>query len=98
MNTLSLLPGFDPSDDREVATIDSRMDTSTLPVNDYTKIGHGINRWQFLFFDPQTNSIEPFLRLGQNTVLPVLDRQANECFRTYQTQGAIQGEVYAANR
>ena len=35
--------------------------------------GVGINRWEPLFFDPQKNSIEPFQRNGQNTVLATLD-------------------------
>lgn len=41
--------------------------------------GVGINRFDFLPFDPQKNSIEPFKRIGENTVLDVLDKHNNEC-------------------
>ena len=41
--------------------------------------GVGFNRWEPLFFDPQKNSIEPFRRLGENTVLHTLDQHVNEC-------------------
>jgi len=70
----------------DFATLDYEMDGSQLPVNDFTKIGSGINRWQHLFFDPQKNSIEPFRRIGENTVLPLLDTHAKECFPIYQSQ------------
>tara|TARA_Y100001958_G_C21192905_1_gene520742 strand:+ start:868 stop:1116 length:249 start_codon:yes stop_codon:yes gene_type:complete len=39
----------------------------------------GINRWENLFFDPQKNSIEPFNRIGQNTVLQSLDEYSSKC-------------------
>ena len=39
----------------------------------------GINRFDFLPFDPQKNSIEPFRRIGENTVLEVLDKHENDC-------------------
>lgn len=41
--------------------------------------GVGINRFDFLPFDPQKNSIEPFKRIGVNTVLGVLDKHSSEC-------------------
>ena len=41
--------------------------------------GVGINRWEPLFFDPQKNSIEPFQRIGENTVLHTLDQHVEEC-------------------
>ena len=41
--------------------------------------GVGINRWEPLFFDPQKNAIEPFRRIGDNTVLHTLDQHVNEC-------------------
>lgn len=39
----------------------------------------GINRFQFLHLDPQKNAIEPFLRLGNNTVLETLDNHKTFC-------------------
>ena len=37
-----------------------------------------LNHHQFAF-DPQKNSVEPFRRIGENTVLGVLDKHENEC-------------------
>jgi len=44
-------------------------------------IGVGFNRWENLFFDPQKNAVEPFLRIGENTVNSNLDqwRSTNIC-------------------
>ena len=39
----------------------------------------GINRFDFLFIDPQENSIEPFKRIGTNTVLETLDNHKTLC-------------------
>lgn len=39
----------------------------------------GINRFQFLHLDPQKNAIEPFPRLGNNTVLETLDNHKTFC-------------------
>ena len=39
----------------------------------------GINRFQFLHIDPQKNAIEPFARLGTNTVLETLDAHTTHC-------------------
>ena len=50
-----------------------------LNNNSFELKGVGINRWEPLFFDPQKNSIEPFLRIGNNTILEVLDKHINEC-------------------
>jgi hypothetical protein len=33
----------------------------------------GINRWEELPIDPQANAIEPFNRIGENTILSTLD-------------------------
>ena len=41
--------------------------------------GVGFNRWEPLFFDPQKNCIEPFRRIGENTVLFSLDKHKKEC-------------------
>ena len=39
----------------------------------------GFNRWEPLFFDPQKNCIEPFRRMGDNTVLHTLDQHVQDC-------------------
>jgi len=39
----------------------------------------GINRWEWLPIDPQKNSIEPFRRIGENTVLDTLDAHKTVC-------------------
>ena len=36
----------------------------------------GINRWEPLQINPQDNCIEPFRRLGVNTVLDTLDKHS----------------------
>jgi len=41
--------------------------------------GQGINRWSPLFYDPQKNAVEPFSRIGDNTVLYSLDKHVKEC-------------------
>ena len=94
----ALLPGFPGYDFKDVATLDYTMDIGQLTVNDFTKIGVGINRWQYLFFNPQKNCIEPFKRIGQNSVLPVLDAQAKNCFPTYKAQEQVQGPLAASNQ
>lgn len=43
--------------------------------------GVGFNRWEPLFFDPQKNCIEPFRRIGDNTVLNELDSYEKNCFQ-----------------
>ena len=53
--------------------------SSRLTNNAFELKGIGINRWEPLFFDPQKNSIEPFRRIGDNTVLSTLDQHVNEC-------------------
>ena len=94
----ALLPGFPGYDVKDVATLEYAMNTGELPVNDFTKIGVGINRWQHLFFNPQKNCIEPFQRIGQNSVLPVLDAQAKNCFPVYKAQEQVQGPLVAFNQ
>ena len=39
----------------------------------------GINRWEWLPIDPQKNAVEPFRRLGENTVLETLDTHETLC-------------------
>ena len=53
---------------------------STLLTNNAFELkGVGFNRWEPLFFDPQKNSIEPFRRIGENTVLETLDQHVKDC-------------------
>tara|TARA_B100000123_G_C25696166_1_gene413137 strand:- start:654 stop:1121 length:468 start_codon:yes stop_codon:yes gene_type:complete len=53
--------------------------SSRLTNNAFELKGIGINRWEPLFFDPQKNAIEPFRRIGNNTVLNTLDQHVNDC-------------------
>ena len=53
--------------------------SSRLTNNAFELKGVGINRWEPLFFDPQKNAIEPFRRVGDNTVLATLDTHVAEC-------------------
>tara|TARA_B100001287_G_scaffold271902_1_gene272829 strand:- start:735 stop:1205 length:471 start_codon:yes stop_codon:yes gene_type:complete len=53
--------------------------SSRLTNNAFELKGVGINRWEPLFFDPQKNAIEPFRRIGDNTVLHTLDQHVEEC-------------------
>jgi len=53
--------------------------SSRLTNNAFELKGVGINRWEPLFFDPQKNAVEPFRRIGDNTVLSTLDQHVNEC-------------------
>tara|TARA_Y100000590_G_C15288120_1_gene851431 strand:- start:262 stop:705 length:444 start_codon:yes stop_codon:yes gene_type:complete len=55
------------------------QENSRLRNNAFELKGIGINRWEPLFFDPQKNSIEPFIRIGNNTVLATLDQHVQEC-------------------
>jgi len=54
-------------------------ESTRLSNNAFELKGVGINRFDFLPFDPQKNSVEPFKRIGENTVLGVLDKHENEC-------------------
>jgi hypothetical protein len=54
-------------------------ENTRLTNNAFELKGVGINRFDFLPFDPQKNSVEPFRRLGENTVLGVLDKHETEC-------------------
>ena len=55
------------------------QDSTRLTNNAFELKGVGINRWEPLFFDPQKNCIEPFKRIGENTVLDTLDTHVKEC-------------------
>lgn len=51
--------------------------------NQVELVGKGWNRWAYLFFDPQKNCIEPFGRIGEDSVIQELDRHSSQCFKTY---------------
>lgn len=53
--------------------------SSRLTNNAFELKGVGINRWEPLFFDPQKNAVEPFRRIGDNTVLYTLDTHVHDC-------------------
>ena len=97
MNHSSLKPGFPGFHSKDVATLDYHMDIGKLPVTPLTSIGVGINRWQYLFFNPQKNCIEPFERIGENSVLPILDSQEKHCFPVYKQNESIQGDIQESN-
>ena len=52
---------------------------SVSQINPLDLKEQGINRFQFLHLDPQANAIEPFPRLGNNTVLDTLDNHKTFC-------------------
>jgi len=54
-------------------------ESTRLTNNAFALKGVGINRFDYLPFNPQKNSIEPFGRLGENTVLFTLDRHEKNC-------------------
>ena len=60
--------------------------------NQVELVGKGWNRWQYLFFDPQKNCIEPFQRSGQNSVLQELDHHSKQCFQTYADSQKIRAQ------
>ena len=88
---------YNVTDVRDMASISYSMNPGQLPNTPHVAIGTGINRWESLFFDPQKNCIEPFPRIGINSVLPILDTQAKTCFPTYTSQGAITQELASYN-
>ncbi len=49
------------------------QESSRLTNNAFELKEYGINRWESLFFNPQKNCIEPFRRIGENSVLNALD-------------------------
>lgn len=57
---------------------------TNITNNAFELKGIGFNRWEPLFFDPQKNCIEPFRRIGDNTVLNVLDDYEKTCFKDNQ--------------
>ena len=55
------------------------QENTRLTNNAFELKGVGFNRWEPLFFDPQKNCIEPFRRIGENTVLHTLDQHVQDC-------------------
>ena len=62
-------------------------ESTRLTANPYELTGIGFSRFDYLPFDPQKNSIEPFRRLGENTVLFTLDKHETECKYNYNRSG-----------
>ena len=62
-------------------------ESTRLSNNAFLLKGVGINRFDWLPFDPQKNSIEPFRRLGENSVLFTLDRHETDCPYTFNRNG-----------
>ena len=58
-------------------------------LNQLELLGKGWNRWQYLFFDPQKNCIEPFPRIGTNSVLQTLDTHQSMCETRYRDSQRI---------
>ena len=54
--------------------VNSRISDPAFDLKEF-----GINRWQWLPIDPQKNAVEPFRRLGENTVLQTLDAHVTIC-------------------
>ena len=54
--------------------VNSRLSDPAFDLKEF-----GINRWQWLPIDPQKNAVEPFRRLGENTVLETLDAHQTLC-------------------
>ena len=54
--------------------VNSRLSDPAFDLKEY-----GINRWEWLPIDPQKNAVEPFRRIGDNTVLQTLDSHKTMC-------------------
>jgi len=54
--------------------VNSRLSDPAFDLKEF-----GINRWEWLPIDPQKNAVEPFRRLGENTVLETLDAHTTMC-------------------
>ena len=81
---------------RKVIPSDSEKRHSLKPNianNQFELVGKGWNRWQYLFFDPQKNCVEPFSRIGENSVLQELDRHSHQCFQMYADSVKIKNEL-----
>ena len=58
----------------ELNTVNTRLSTPTCLSR-----GIGKNRWYNLSINPQDNSIEPFNRIGENTVNHLIDNYSYNC-------------------
>ena len=58
-------------------------------LNQLELLGKGWNRWQYLFFDPQKNCIEPFPRIGNDSVNQILDSHKAMCESKYRDSQRI---------
>ncbi len=54
--------------------VNSRLSDPAFDLKEF-----GINRWEWLPIDPQKNAVEPFRRIGENTVLDTLDNHQTFC-------------------
>tara|TARA_B100000963_G_C22611677_1_gene665194 strand:+ start:926 stop:1447 length:522 start_codon:yes stop_codon:yes gene_type:complete len=72
-------------------------DSTRLTNNAFELKGVGINRFDFLPFDPQKNSIEPFRRIGENTILEVLDKHETECKYDLSEKGEVSSNSKPSN-
>jgi len=61
-------------DDGFFNPVNSRQDDPAFDLKEF-----GINRWEALPLNPQATALEPFLRIGENTVLNVLDNHKTLC-------------------
>lgn len=62
-------------------------ESTRLSNNAFELKGVGINRFDYLPFNPQTNSLEPFKRIGDNTVLSTLDKHVDNCAYNFNRNG-----------
>lgn len=84
-NTYNMIQFSDGGPDAEEST--------RLTNNAFELKGVGINRFDYLPFDPQKNSIEPFRRLGLNSVLEVLDKHESECVIDFTKNTKVEAEL-----
>ena len=61
-------------DDGFFNKVNSRITDPAFDLREF-----GINRWEWLPINPQANSVEPFVRIGTNTVLETLDNHTTLC-------------------
>lgn len=72
--TTSIVQESIHGDDGFFDQVNSRLSDPAFDLKEF-----GINRWEWLPIDPQKNAVEPFRRLGENTVLQTLDSHTTSC-------------------
>ena len=79
--TQKYIPGDESQEQKMLHFEDGffEQENTRLTNNAFELKGVGFNRWEPLFFDPQKNCIEPFRRMGDNTVLNTLDQHVQDC-------------------